>query len=319
MLVSIVIFFTTFLFSLVFLRLWLPFAKKKNFIGKDVQKPNKPKIPEMGGVVVIFGLLLAFILFIFSQLFYKKINFFEIKNFLAVFLSVAVISFIGINDDIKDLGQKKKVLLSLLAGIPISFLLLVNKNLKTNIFFGLNLKNFYIVLAPFIISGTSNAFNMLAGFNGLESGLMSLISLTLGIIAWHNSQSFIAFILFSFFSTSLALWWFNKYPSKVFVGDTGLMSAGAILAIVAMLGKMELPVLVVFIPYFIDFFIKLPHKLPKTFGIYKNGKLYAPKDGPKGLGQIVMKLFNGISEKNLTYVLLAFELVFCITAIFLFY
>ncbi len=303
------------LVSFFFLKVWIPIAKKIKITGKDVQKPEKPEIPEMGGIVTAISLFFVSLIYLFFKLYTKDLNYFKISEIEIIFFSIAIISLIGMADDIQDLGQKKKTLLSLLAGIPISFFLL--KSPMKLSFLGIDTKTFYIFLAPFIISGASNAFNMLAGFNGLETGMMSITSITLSLIAWHKGDSIITLVLLSFFASSLALWWFNKYPSKVFVGDTGLMSTGTILAIAAMLGGLELPALIIFIPYFIDFSIKLPHKLPKTFGIYKNGKLYPPKDGPKGLGQWVMKIFNGISEKNLTRLLLAFETIFCLLAIWL--
>ena len=81
---------------------------------------------------------------------------------------------------------------------------------------------------------------------------------------------------------------------------------------------METAGVIIIIPYFLDFLIKLPNKLPKSFGIYNNGKLYCPESGPVGLGQLIMKIAGGISERNLVLTLMGIEAFFGIIAILIF-
>ena len=72
--------------------------------------------------------------------------------------------------------------------------------------------------------------------------------------------------------------------------------------------------------YFLDFLIKAINRLPSKgwWGIYNNGKLYCPESGPVGLGQLIMKITGGISERNLVLTLMGIEAFFGIIAILIF-
>jgi len=72
---------------------------------------------------------------------------------------------------------------------------------------------------------------------------------------------------------------------------------------------------IIIIPYVVDFIIKAKNKFPYSFGIFKDGKLYCPDGGPVGLGQLIMKMCGGISERNLVLVLMGVEAVFGVVAI----
>jgi UDP-N-acetylglucosamine--dolichyl-phosphate N-acetylglucosaminephosphotransferase len=75
---------------------------------------------------------------------------------------------------------------------------------------------------------------------------------------------------------------------------------------------------ILLIPYFIDFLIKAKNHFPYSFGIYKEGKLYCPDNRPVGLGQLIMKLTGGISERNLVLVVMGIEVICGIGAILIY-
>jgi len=89
------------------------------------------------------------------------------------------------------------------------------------------------------------------------------------------------------------------------------MSSGALIATAVILGNFELAGLIMFLPHFLDFFIKIRHRLPSKgwWGEYREGKLYPPQNQVKGLGQLIMKIFSGISEKNLVRVIFLIEII----------
>jgi UDP-N-acetylglucosamine--dolichyl-phosphate N-acetylglucosaminephosphotransferase len=84
------------------------------------------------------------------------------------------------------------------------------------------------------------------------------------------------------------------------------------------MGNFEIAGAILLIPYIIDFIIKAKNHFPYSFGVYRDGKLYCPESGPVGLGQLIMKMCGGISERNLVLVLMAIEAVCGVVAILMY-
>jgi UDP-N-acetylglucosamine--dolichyl-phosphate N-acetylglucosaminephosphotransferase len=84
------------------------------------------------------------------------------------------------------------------------------------------------------------------------------------------------------------------------------------------IGNFEIAGAILLIPYIIDFLIKAKNHFPYSFGVYREGKLYCPEGGPVGLGQLIMKVCGGISERNLVLVLIGIETIFGVVAILLY-
>jgi UDP-N-acetylglucosamine--dolichyl-phosphate N-acetylglucosaminephosphotransferase len=181
-----------------------------------------------------------------------------------------------------------------------------------NINFGLL---YTLVIIPLEVTIAANAVNMLAGFNGLEVGMGIIAVGSLAIIAYLLGKITVSVILFAALGALLATLYYNWYPAKILVGDVGTLSIGAIIAAVVIIGNFEIAGAILLIPYIIDFLIKAKNHFPYSFGVYKDGKLYCPDSGPVGLGQLIMKLCGGISERNLVLVLMGIEAVFGVVAI----
>src|SRR3989338_1426884 len=135
-----------------------------------------------------------------------------------------------------------------------------------------------LLLVPLAISGAANGFNMLAGYNGLESGMGAIILAFLGILTLQSEQ-FVSLIAFSGAAALIAFLFYNKYPAKVFPGDTLTYSIGALIAGVAILGNVERAALILFLPYFVELFLKLRGMLRKEgFAVpQKDNSLEAPE------------------------------------------
>jgi len=78
--------------------------------------------------------------------------------------------------------------------------------------------------------------------------------------------------------------------------------------------------IIIIIPYVVDFIIKAKNHFPSKdwWGIYRSGKLYCPDSGPVGLCQLIMKLFDGINERNLVLILMGVEAACGVVAILLY-
>jgi UDP-N-acetylglucosamine--dolichyl-phosphate N-acetylglucosaminephosphotransferase len=164
-----------------------------------------------------------------------------------------------------------------------------------------------------------NLTNMLAGFNGMESGMGIIMFSAMALIAASIGSVEMALIAFSMIGALLAFSYFNFFPAKVFPGDVGTLTIGAALGSMVIIGNLESAGAILVIPYVIDFFIKAKNRFPHTRQEIKDGKLY-PKDGKvKGLVHLVMKLSKGITERKLVVAFIAMEAVVAAIALILYF
>ena len=113
----------------------------------------------------------------------------------------------------------------------------------------------YVLIVIFIITAVSNGANITDGLDGLAAGTSAIIGLTLAILAYLSGNAIfadylnIAFIPNSgelvifgaaFVGACIGFLWYNSYPAQVFMGDTGSLSLGAIIAVLALVIRKEL-------------------------------------------------------------------------------
>ena len=131
-----------------------------------------------------------------------------------------------------------------------------------------------------------NSINILAGINGIEVSQSLVIALLLILNdalylspftpyphPAMDSHLFSIYLLLPFVGVSLALWYYNWYPAKVFVGDTYCYFAGMVFAVVAIQGHFSKTLLLLFIPQIFNFIYSAPqlfrlvpcprHRLPR--------------------------------------------------------
>ncbi|MGA0284337.1 MAG: phospho-N-acetylmuramoyl-pentapeptide-transferase [Saprospiraceae bacterium] len=135
---------------------------------------------------------------------------------------------------------------------------LKNNQLNYSIFTGRNLQLVWIVLIPlfiFIITAVSNGANLTDGLDGLLSGTAAIIGTALGILAYVSGNAIFAdylnilylphteeLVIFSacLIGSCIGFLWYNSYPASVFMGDTGSLALGAIIAVMAIILRKEL-------------------------------------------------------------------------------
>jgi len=187
-------------------------------------------------------------------------------------LSICFMIYLGFSDDVLDLRWRYKLVLPTIASIPLliaysgstSILLpkFVSGFLGTNIIdLGILFKIYISLLAVFC----TNAINIYAGINGLEVGqsliigisimLYNIIEISIGNI---EQNIFSLAIILPFIFTSFGLFWFNKFPSQCFIGDTYCYFAGMTFACAGILGHFSKTLLLFFIPQILNFLVSLP-------------------------------------------------------------
>ncbi len=311
-------FITSFIVTLFLTPYWIRAATKAGLVGKDMNKYRKPAVAEIGGIPIVAGFMAGLLVYIAFSTFYLDQDSFLIYV-LACASTILSMTIIGIVDDVLrwkiGLKQWQKPLLTLPAALPI---MAVNAGHSTMsvpfigyVDFGLL---YPLLIIPIGIVGAANGFNMLAGYNGFEAGMGVVILSTLGLVSWNSGNTWITMIAFTMVFSLMAFLVYNKYPARVFPGDTMTYSVGALIASVAIFGNMEKIALILFIPYYLDFLLPLRKKLKvEAFGkAEKDGSLSMPYDGIYDMGHfaiyVLARVKEKVYEKEVTLLLILIEL-----------
>ncbi|MFX1411952.1 MAG: hypothetical protein ACFFA6_16520 [Promethearchaeota archaeon] len=210
--------------------------KTKNYIGYDIHKNARPEIAESGGLSMIIGFIVAsLLLIIFFPDFFKQT--------IILLLTVLLAGAIGFIDDRIKLKSRYKIILSIFSGSAIflaNYFKFINIPSPTIPFLDkTRLTIIYPLVLPIIVAIFTNTVNMLEGYNGEGSGtcLIAVCFLFICGILWNSAEAVIFTI--SVIAVIIPFFIYNKFPSKVFPGDVGTLSMGAMIAGIALFGSLE--------------------------------------------------------------------------------
>jgi phospho-N-acetylmuramoyl-pentapeptide-transferase len=250
--------FINFLYRLKFQR--QP-QKTKDFLNRptpifDSFNKNKIGTPVGGGILVLLTTVFVFFFFIFMYSIFKK-NIFgnypsiinEIKIILFTFISFGLL---GLFDDLNKiflwkknqfvgLRFRHKFIIASILSLIISFWLYSDLKIRIiNIpFFGVfNISFFYILFAAFVILAFANAVNISDGLDGLASGILVFALIGFWVISRSILDVPTSLFIAAWLGGLLAFLYFNIYPARIIMGDTGALSFGATFAVIGLiLGK----------------------------------------------------------------------------------
>lgn len=316
------LFFSLAVASLAFSFL-VPNLSVSGLTGRDLHKPDKPTIPEMGGLGIVAGFLAGVLLAVALDTFFAGLLSIETATLLAVLSTVLIVTLVGILDDLFALPQSVKAILPLLAALPLVAIEAGQTVMVVPVWGRIDFGVAYaLLLVPLGVTGAANAANMLAGFNGLEVGLGLVAMASSAVIVAMIGASTALVILLAGIGALLAALRVNWFPAKVMIGDVGTLSIGAIIAAAVIVGDIETAGVVIIIPYAFDFLLKALSGFPSKewWGeLRDDGRLCCPRRFPVSLPQLVMKLTNGIRERDLALVLMGVEAAFGLVAIGLYW
>lgn len=293
--------------------------KKAGIVGKNMNSELQEEVAEMGGLVMVAGFGAGIFTVIAVKTFFNIFPSVDLISILVALSTILIVVLIGIFDDLVSMPQQVKAFMPALAALPLIVIKEGSSFMKIPFLGMINFGLLYtLVIIPLEVTIAANAINMLAGFNGLEVGMGIIVVGSFAIISYLLGKITVLLILLAILGALLATLYYNWYPAKILVGDVGTLSIGAIIATVVIMGNFGIAGVILLIPYIIDFLIKAKNHFPYSFGEYKDGKLYCPEGGPVGLGQLIMKVCGGISERNLVLVLMGIEAAFGVIAILLY-
>jgi phospho-N-acetylmuramoyl-pentapeptide-transferase len=224
---------------------------------------NKQGTPTMGGILFVCSVLAGTLLWA------------DITHPYIIISTLGIVFFgaIGFVDDYlkirkkrsKGLSAKQKFLSQAILALGLGIYLVKYSDISTfaqNIYLpfikGLIISNsvwFYLLFVVLVITGTSNAVNLTDGLDGLAIGCTIVCSTAFTVIAYVVGNKIFSHYLFleyiresaelsvfcaAMVGAGLGFLWFNAHPAQVFMGDTGALSIGGALGIVAILIKKEL-------------------------------------------------------------------------------
>ena len=272
----------------------IPRLRRAGIVGKDMHKPDRPEVPELGGLLLVAGFSAGMLMAIAFDTFLTRFISISLAEVFSVLSVVLIAALIGVVDDLIPLRQITKAILPIFIAVPLIAVRAGDTTIAFPFIGSIDLGIIYsLVLIPIGVTGAANAVNMLAGFNGEVSGVGFVAVGSLAIIAYHVHDTAAFLILVAALGALLATIYFNWYPSKIFIGDVGTLSIGAIIASAVIIGNFELAGVIIIIPYALDFLIKAKNRFPTSsyegsWGVYRDGKLFCPESGPMGLGLLIL-------------------------------
>lgn len=276
--------------------------KDANIVGEDIHKPSKPQVAEMGGIGILFGFTIGLVIAIYL---YPKLQY----TLTVTLLVILLVGMIGMIDDLIVLSSREKLFLLWLAGIPLVWIAPTSLGIL------------YLLIIPIAVTIAANLTNMLAGLNGIESGLgvIAMTSLTISCLILNKFN--VSIISTTMLGALIAFLIYNKHPSRVFPGDVGTLIIGATIIVIAFIGRVKMIAFIVLIPNIIDSLLKFysagimerQDHTPTKVG--EDGKLFAPPGGFKSLIRSI--LHRPMSEEKVVIIIWLIGIVFGLIGIIL--
>ncbi|MBQ7092947.1 MAG: undecaprenyl/decaprenyl-phosphate alpha-N-acetylglucosaminyl 1-phosphate transferase [Clostridia bacterium] len=206
-------------------------------VPKDNRRMHKTPIPRMGGLAIFFGFVVAVLLF-FNMTIQMK----------SILMGAVVLVVLGVVDDIKPLPALFKLVVQIGAAlIPVSQGVKVYSVAHPFISYDyIRLGMWSVPLTVIWIVGMINAVNFIDGLDGLAVGISSIASVSMLVVAALVSEGYVVIIMAALAGACIGFMPFNINPAKIFMGDTGSMFLGYILAVMSVQGLFKFYAIVTF-------------------------------------------------------------------------
>jgi len=215
---------------------------------------ENPVRAELGGLAIVAGLILG-ILSSIGFISYSSVSLPRLP-LIGAAITLALIPLISVIDDFYlSLHPQLKPVTLLVVGLFLAFLKVGGMTEGTTVQAG-TVVLFPLLFIPIGIAGASYLVNRLEAAGDLGMGAVAIVSL--GILAYLKGEHSALLVLVSGFGISLAALYYGfSKPSKKLIGDIGTYSIGAIIAISAIIGGLELAGVIVLIPYLLNLGLKI--------------------------------------------------------------
>lgn len=239
---------------------YIQFLQKKmygQFIREDGPQHHHKKAgtPTMGGVLILITVLVTLLGFVLLDAHLCTMN------ILWCTLAMVTLGALGFLDDFKKIAKKHnkgitgwtKLAIQVTLGLLIGLWVMVSTGRDSISLFGLGWLHmgwFYPLFTSFVLTGGSNAYNLTDGVDGLAASTGFVTFVALSFMLMHSPDLMLVSLLLA--GGCLGFLYFNRHPARIFMGDTGSLALGAVMAALVILGKIELSLALAGIVYIVE-------------------------------------------------------------------
>jgi UDP-GlcNAc:undecaprenyl-phosphate GlcNAc-1-phosphate transferase len=218
---------TVFVASIIFISLLIKYADRLGFVDiPNDRSSHQQAMPRSAGIGFVLAVILSFFVMDFS--------FF--MEYIHVFIALGIMLFAGILDDKFNISPKVKFSFILVATLLLCFNDIYISSLGEC--FGYELTLPLLLAFPFTffaVAGFTNALNLVDGLDGLAGSIALVMFGAFFAIGWINQDTLMINLSAAFMSTLVAFLFFNWFPAKIFMGDSGSLTLGFAIALLSIL------------------------------------------------------------------------------------
>lgn len=217
----------------------------------DNKHGNKNGTPTMGGLIFVISTLITTIILIITNKLTLTNN---LTIILFTFFSYSLIGFLDdylsiVKKDNEGLNTYQKLFLQLIVAIVFFFLYMKGGGetslVSSTLGIRVEMEWLYGLFILFVLVGASNSTNLTDGLDGLAGGLSAISFVAFALISIMVGYQEIGIFTFILVGSIMGFLLFNTHPAKVFMGDTGSLPLGAVMASIAIITHREITLLVV--------------------------------------------------------------------------
>lgn len=214
----------------------------------DERKVHTRLMPRLGGLAIFLAIVVGYFV---SGLYHEQMN--------SIILGLIVIVGLGVVDDMYGLTARFKFLVEIGVACIIVFGSGLVIHFVTLPYFGkIELGFFGYILTIVWIVGITNAINLIDGLDGLSAGVSAIVLSTIGVLAFFGGKIMILTMVVVSVAAILGFLVYNFYPAKIFMGDTGSLLLGYLIAVISLLGLYKsvtlfsfiVPIMILGVPIF---------------------------------------------------------------------
>jgi UDP-GlcNAc:undecaprenyl-phosphate GlcNAc-1-phosphate transferase len=226
---TFVLYLAIFLVSLALSSLLVPILRKIAFRYSVLDRPNQSHkthhdvIPYLGGLAIVIPVSL---LVIIGPLIFIENSDYLLRSILFL-LPAVLLALVGLYDDIKNLSASSRLFVQSLLAVSATLYL---SELGYSVSISSN-KISNLLLSVFWLVGITNAFNFFDNLDGGAAGITLMASLTLFLLGFRGGQYLISSISLALAGAGLGFLWWNRNPARIYLGDSGALFIGFVLAI----------------------------------------------------------------------------------------
>ncbi|KPL59314.1 glycosyltransferase family 4 protein [Rossellomorea vietnamensis] len=271
-----------------------------------VDQPNQRKVhtkemPRMGGLAIFIGVLVGY----FASGLYKE-------PIASITVGALIIIAIGLLDDKFALSAKVKLLGQIIAAVVVVYSGLTIEFLYIPFFDKIDIGILAIPVTLLWVIGITNAINLIDGLDGLAAGISSISLATIAFMAFINGKALILTLALIVLASAIGFLFYNFHPAKIFMGDTGSLFLGYMIAVLSLLGLYKsvtlfsfvVPILILGVPLF-----------DTTFAIIRRVVNKKPISAPDKSHLHHRLISLGFSHRETVLIIYALGLCFSISAI----